>query len=141
MSKKPSTKRINLYQIKPEFVAESDIIEFENSDPIRVSNSTTQEDLGYLFIYPDSIKTPSFIKMLKKHIPEKAFTDGNKQQKAIWLLSVNKRMYAITFGNVTSKFKEGVIEERFGLRTLLNLIDSDGLKSIEKKVTVRRNAS
>ena len=61
--------------------------------------------------------------------------------KAIFLVKINvkekgkkkKRIFALAFGYGRNLLKPGVWEERFGLKTALNVIDLEKLRSINKK--------
>ena len=48
-------------------------------------------------------------------------------------INVDDRIFALTFGYGHTLLKPGVWEERFGLKVALNVINSDNLKSIDKK--------
>lgn len=52
---------------------------------------------------------------------------------AVLLITTQNRMFAVTFGHGRHLLEPGVYEERFGLRVVLNSIDEQSLRSIDKK--------
>ena len=53
--------------------------------------------------------------------------------KAVLLVSVEKRLFALAFGYGHTLLNPGVCEERFGLKVALNVIDSENVRSIDKQ--------
>jgi len=52
---------------------------------------------------------------------------------AVLFISTQSRMFAVTFGHGRHLIDPGAYEERFGLRVVLNSIDEQSLRSIDKK--------
>ncbi|HVR11437.1 MAG TPA: DUF6119 family protein, partial [Thermoanaerobaculia bacterium] len=52
---------------------------------------------------------------------------------AVLLVPSGGRIWALTFGHGRSMLREGIIEDRFGLRTALNAIDPDKVRAIDKE--------
>jgi uncharacterized protein (TIGR04141 family) len=52
---------------------------------------------------------------------------------ALLVLPSGNRFWALTFGRGRSLLREGIIEDRFGLRTALNAIDPDKIRAIDKE--------
>lgn len=59
---------------------------------------------------------------------------GSRSVSAAYLTTAGDRTFAITFGHGHAMLQPSAFEERFGLRTTLNLVDPDRLRSIDRKV-------
>ncbi len=57
----------------------------------------------------------------------------NSSVSALLLVPTAGRLWALTFGRGRSLLREGIIEDRFGLRTALNAIDPDKVRAIDKE--------
>ncbi len=57
----------------------------------------------------------------------------NSSPKAVFLVKSENRVFALCFGYGYTMFNPGVYEERFGLKVALNSINSENLRSIDKK--------
>jgi uncharacterized protein (TIGR04141 family) len=58
----------------------------------------------------------------------------NSSVSALLLIPANGKVWALTFGHGRSLLREGVIEDRFGLRTALNAIDPEKVRAIDKEI-------
>lgn len=52
---------------------------------------------------------------------------------ALLLVPSGGKLWALTFGHGRSLLREGIVEDRFGLRTALNAIDPDKVRAIDKE--------
>lgn len=57
----------------------------------------------------------------------------NSSVSALLLVPAAGRLWALTFGRGRSLLREGIVEDRFGLRTALNAIDPDKVRAIDKE--------
>ncbi len=57
----------------------------------------------------------------------------NSSVSALLLVPSAGRLWALTFGHGRSLLREGIVEDRFGLRTALNSIDPDKVRAIDKE--------
>ncbi len=57
----------------------------------------------------------------------------NSSVSALLLVPSAGRLWALTFGHGRSLLREGIIEDRFGLRTALNAIDPDKVRALDKE--------
>lgn len=57
----------------------------------------------------------------------------NASSKAVLLIEHQNRIFAISFGYGRNLLNHGVWEERFGLKTTLNMVDANNLRRIDKK--------
>ena len=126
------TNKLTVYLIK-EDIDENDI--FKNGSNLA---SEEIEDIGCLF-YTDSRRyEPDWLKhFFKNSIDNKV--NGNKFKiysataRAVLIVSVDNRQFAITFGYGRTLLNPGVWEERFGLKVTLNVSAPDELRKITKK--------
>jgi len=124
------SNNIAIYLIKQGYIDPKQILKAE-------LKSKRVNDIG-VFYYGDSYKKePSWIK--------KFFESSlgnielfNASSRGILVIPVNveinrQRLFALTFGYGWQYLKEGVYEERFGLKTVLNVVDPECLRKISKK--------
>jgi uncharacterized protein (TIGR04141 family) len=52
---------------------------------------------------------------------------------ALLLVPASDKLWALTFGHGRSLLREGIIEDRFGLKTALNAIDAEKIRAIDKE--------
>ena len=142
MSKIP-TNKLSIYLIKDEYSDPKDILK-------DCSNLESQEIDGVgVFYFDESHKfLPSWLK--KFFGPPLSDTEKlfNYTSKGVLLTSVNfesdqERIFAIPFGYGRMLLNPGVYEQRFGLKIVLNIVDSARLRKIDKTnmATVPKNTS
>lgn len=125
------TNRLNIYLIKDDFSTHDSILREIDS-----LESKQIEGVGTFYYSENPAINPSWVKSFFG-----VSLDGvvltSKSVKAIFLVSVAideaVRIFAITFGSGWTSLKPGVYEERFGLKTALNIIDPIHLRKITKK--------
>lgn len=132
MAKIP-TNKLSIYLIKQEYSSLEDI--FKDHENLTSENI---ENVGNFYFGDSYISEPSWIKKFfgnsfnntSENDKLKIFTASSK---AVFLATVEERIFAITFGYGHTLLKPGVWEERFGLKVALNILDSENLRSIDKK--------
>lgn len=123
------TNKLSVYLIKEEFKEETSIlkstnkkVELDNSNTFFFENSYVKEPSWVSDFFNDSLNIKQALKV--------------SSAKGILLTKINynsKDIYfVLSFGSGRYMLQEGVIEERFGLRTTLNIIEPSSLRSIEK---------
>jgi len=134
MDKNAKTNRLSIYLIKKEFDSPATI--FKDIDSLSAFNL---DDSGTSILYTkDSyIHPPKWIEnfFLKS---AKDFKLKNSSSQAVFFtkISLNSddfRYFTIPFGMGYHMLKPGIIEERFGLKVVLNTVDENQLRSIDKK--------
>lgn len=138
---KKKSNRLSIYLIKDEYIKPIEII--------RNANELKSEDIllnshriGTIF-YGESQKfEPSWIKKFFGDSFDNKNQDGssklfNASSKAVMLFAIDingsTKTFALTFGYGWTLLNPGTYEERFGLRTTLNIVDPDKLRRIDKK--------
>lgn len=129
----PRTNRLSIYLIKKNVFLEEAVKKKIQAHRVEIPGS------GILFVGEARINPPTWI---AKFFPD-AEIDYEKMKifssspSAAYLTKVDtedgERVFAITFGGGWTMIEKEAIEEDFGLKTTLNLINPKGLKSIEKK--------
>jgi len=123
---------LSIYLIKEEFTDHESILKDKAS-----LKSKDIRDVG-TFYYGDSTSyEPSWVSNFFSG-QLKNLKIFSASAKAILLIEVEvtkrkKRIFAIPFGYGWTMLAPGSWEERFGLKTTLNIIESDGLRKIDKK--------
>lgn len=134
MSITSKTNRLSIYLIKTEFDNPESILKDINS-----SSSLSFDENGTSTLYTkDSFDHPP--QWIEKFFLKSAedFNLNNSSSQAILLVKIKtdditSRHFAIPFGVGHHMLKSGVIEERFGLKVVLNTVDENQLKSICKQ--------
>lgn len=126
---KIKSNRFSVYMIKPEFQKLEDITESKEA-PLEIDN------VGYFVFDESNPRPPEWVKNFFG-----STLDGDKRiltssAKGILIVPIKKKdavtFFAVSFGFGRHLLKDGVIEERFGLKTVLNSLDSSSFRSIDK---------
>ena len=145
MNKKPLTNKLSIYLIKQAYSADAPEAIFKDYEALE---HETIDDAGELYYGDSYISQPLWVRKFFGSSFNNSRQDDKSRElyitppnlkiftassKATLLAKVNGRTFAITFGYGRTLLKPGVWEERFGLKVALNVIDSDKLRSIDKK--------
>lgn len=128
---KETKNTLSIYLIKEDIVDKADIL-IEDVEPLEQPNNR--------FIYYKNSKSdvPTWVKSFFKDEETLVNKLFNSSSRAIILRRIqvdeegNERIFAIPFGYGKYLLKDDVIEERFGLRTVVNLIGENNIRSINK---------
>ena len=103
---------------------------------------------GRLFLAPQRQALPGWLQFLQGGVHEELGRLLNTSTSAVVVVEAAQRMFALTFGYGRAHLRQDAIERAFGLRIVLNSVDSkDGLRSLdtstiqELTVHTRRQAS
>lgn len=92
-------------------------------------------DYGKLFVKPTQPKAPKWAGLFENYIDRKLL--GKVQSSsAAFIIPIDGRLFALTFGQGRFLLHPDAYEERFGLVVTLNSIGSDALRSIDKRTFV-----
>jgi uncharacterized protein (TIGR04141 family) len=125
------SNKLTIYLVKKEYVNFEDIV--QNSEQ-------SFKDLDkYRFYYDESdIKMPSWIKDFFGNSLDDLDVIQSASSKGLLLLKVevendNERIFVISFGHGRHLVNNDCFEERFGLKTTLNVISENTIRQITKK--------
>lgn len=132
MEKTP-TNKLSIYLIKQEYSSPEEI--FKDREKLKVEKI---ENVGDFYHGDSHVSAPSWVKKFFGESFDNS-TDDDKlkiftaSSKALLLVSEQNRVFALAFGYGHTLLKPGVWEERFGLKVALSVVDSENLRSIDKK--------
>ncbi len=122
--------KLSIYLIKKEFIEKDIHILKSDCESIHIEN------VGEVYFEKSSLRTPAWVNSFFQGQldMQKLYTSN---AKAILLCRVEveaniTRVFALTFGYGKNMLIDGVIEEDFGLRVVLNTITSESLRKISK---------
>lgn len=123
-----STNRLAVYMIKPKYRRLEDIVE-SGSKQLQI------EGVGQFVFEASHPEPPSWITKFFGDTLGRGLGILNSSAKALFLVPIQDRnrtiYFAIAFGQGRHLLKEGVVEERFGLRVVLNSV-GQSFRSIDK---------
>jgi len=123
------TNKLIAYLIKPQYTAPSDIIE-STQDGVEV------KDVGTFYFEESSVGTPSWVKEFFGGSLASGLKLLAASARGVLLVPVthkNKTVnFIVSFGLGRHLLKPGVIEDRFGLKVVLNSVNPESLRSIDK---------
>lgn len=124
-------RRYTIYRIKEERSSLDEVVRDDYIETMRVGK--IGEYKATLFVRPMAQTKPKWLDILSDCFDVSDLPIYNSQSSALLIVHMDNRMFALTFGNGRHMLKEGVCEERFGLLAALNMIDSDSVRSIDRK--------
>lgn len=133
MPDNPKTNRLSIYLIKSEFDSADKILKDIKSI---TTHNLLDDETSVLFTKDSFIRPPQWIeKFFLKSTDDFNLKNSSSQATYLTKIKVNNsyRFFAIPFGVGYHLLKLGVIEERFGLKIVLNTVDEKQLRSIDKK--------
>jgi uncharacterized protein (TIGR04141 family) len=124
---------LSVYRIKPEFTNPDDII--ADRDVRRVESVKLGGKLiGLFHLKRVDRSRPSWLSYFDgAAVDLNGFSLKTASLAAVLLVKQDDAFYAVVFGYGASLLRDGVIDERFGLRATLNAVDSGQLRSIDHK--------
>ena len=124
---------LRIFAIKDGFDDPRDILkEFRISMRAHEVRSSRDNLIGILYIRSTKA-TPNWLDFVHPRPDKNALGLKNRSHSGVLLVDLNGRMFAITFGYGHHMVQPTVRQERFGLRTVLNTIDPERIKSIDHK--------
>jgi uncharacterized protein (TIGR04141 family) len=128
LEERMTRNKLSIYLLKEGISNIEDIFEY------RVKILQKYSDSKIAYYVPSNVHAPVWLNSFFK-ISFKDLKQANSKVVLLVNLKVDKknyRMFALTFGYSKNLFKEDVLEERFGLKVLLNSVNADDLKKISK---------
>lgn len=90
---------------------------------------------GKLFVKPTQPRPPKWADLFESYV-DKTLLGSVQSSAAAFIVPVDGRLFALTFGQGRFLLHPDAYEERFGLVVTLNSIGSDALRSIDKRTFV-----
>lgn len=90
---------------------------------------------GTLFVKPTRPRVPKWAPLFQRYVARN-FLGTVQSSAAAFIISVDDRFFALTFGQGRHLLHPDSFEERFGLIVTLNSIASDALRSVDKRTLI-----
>jgi uncharacterized protein (TIGR04141 family) len=116
------TTRLSIYLIKKEF--EENIFKESGLESIKIGN-------GDLYIGKSKTSPPKWRFFFNENSSLSSLI--NSYSSAVFIVKTDYRLFAIVFGGGKNMVNRNAIEDNFGFLTVLNLVDPNNLRSIDKK--------
>jgi uncharacterized protein (TIGR04141 family) len=89
--------------------------------------------LGSLYVEQSVVNPPRWVRLFAKAVHPRDIPAKSAGSAAVLLIQSGKQVYALTFGHGKTLLAPGVVDERFGLRTVLNSINPQRIRSIDRR--------
>lgn len=126
MSKQNPSNKISMYLIKEDYSEGTKFLK----DPIDIDYM--EFPTGTLYYIESKVTAPKWVKSFFNESIDK-FRQANSRALFIVKIEGCKNYFAITFGQGLYLLNDSAIEEKFGLRVLLNSVQHDRLKLVTKQ--------
>jgi uncharacterized protein (TIGR04141 family) len=113
-------------------MTESDLINRTRA-PKRKSVSVAPGVKGSLYAEASTPREPSWASFLREGVQIDDLGLRSSSASAVLVLSSGRRLFALSFGHGRHLLDAAAIEGNFGLRTTLNAVSADRIRSIDKK--------
>lgn len=124
------SNKLNVWLIRDQFKDYDQIVESTDN-----SKSVVIPDVGTFYYEVSNVRRPDWLHGFFGYKLDLGDVFKTASSKALLLMrSPNnpERIFAITFGHGRYLLRDGVIEDRFGLKVVLNSLNPDTLKSIDR---------
>ncbi|MDF2438985.1 MAG: uncharacterized protein K0Q95_3361 [Bacteroidota bacterium] len=132
-----SKKEIKPVQKLSIFLLKEDVKNFK--DALKEKVSVTEYAIkknhnidGLIYVGLEKSHTPDWKRLLQEGTDKKMPPLSSSSTRALLFLRIDKRVFVLTFGYGKHLIKDETIERDFGLKTALNLVDADKLRSMDK---------
>lgn len=126
----PNKNKLSIFMIKKEYVEDSDIVD-------KYGNDLAVEGVGTVYWGDSRINVPQWASsFFAGQINTDRIFTANARAVLLVRIPTGKdeetRIFAVTMGYGKNMLKDDVVEERFGLKVILNTIKPDSLRRINK---------
>ena len=122
---------LSCYLIKSEFDSFDDLIR-ENVE-IRKYNIENQNNLdGMIFVGNSSSNSPRWLELLQRGATSELPILLNSSTRAVLFIKNNESIFAFPFGFGRYLIRDEVLVKDFGIKVVLNSVDSQKLRSVDK---------
>lgn len=122
---------LTIYLAKPTVRAPGDVIRPEYRKPHRILGPA-DSPLGHLYYRSHRKPSPKWAAFFDRYVPPADFGQVSTAG-AVLVMKAEDRLFAITFGTGHFSVDDDAIEERFGLRVVLNSIGEETIRRIDKQ--------
>lgn len=123
--------RLSIYLIHKDVTTFSDVlIDVHKVEEYKLKGSLKLS--GAIFVGQTKRNPAKWVQLLQQGTDKQIRELNNSSNRAVLLLKIEGRIFAIPFGFGKYLLREAAIETEFGLRTTLNIIDPDKLRSLNK---------
>jgi len=124
------SRNLTIYLVKSDYTKAEEI--FENIHRLKKHEVKTEGKLiGELFICPSNPHLPTWTKLFEGSLDLNKLGSISSSTAAVLIMTVNKHVFALSFGFGKNLLKPGIWEERFGLLVTINSVDH--IRSIDKR--------
>lgn len=123
--------RLSVYLLKKDVKNFSDALR----NPLGVEEYPIKKGLGangVIFIGRPKGNLANWVNLLQQGTTRRIGELISRSNRALLLMKLEKRIYAVTFGFGKYLLRDGAIDRAFGLITAINMIDADKLRSLNK---------
>jgi len=129
--RKPDNRKLSVYLMKEKYQDFGSILK---GKPVEYEVKRGARTVGRLFVKALPGRCPAWFSLFSGNVQEGLREKlNNRIVSAVFLLKRKGRIFAITFGYGRSLLEQGTWEERFGLKVVLNSIDREKIRVIERK--------
>ena len=89
--------------------------------------------IGTLYVKPSPVDEPAWLDFFGTTVDRKVLSLNRASSSGVLLIERNGRLFAVTFGYGRHMLRPTAVEERFGLRTALNVIGTSHIISMDRK--------
>lgn len=131
----PVTNRLNVYLIKESIATADQATKIAEDSKIKKKQI---ENVGTFYFKESNSNTPDWVsRFFLNTLSDEVRYFNSSSSCALLIVNVNikkkTKLFAIPFGTGRFILKDNVHEDRFGLKTSLNMLSPDGLKSMGKR--------
>ena len=131
-TKMPNTRTLTVIAIRDGIAGPQSILQKPHrygSYPIALDGTS----IGTLYVKPSESSLPTWLRFFEDTIDPTTLQLENSSSAAVLLVERGAKSFAVTFGHGRYMLKPTVIEERFGLRTALNGLNPDRIRSMDRR--------
>lgn len=126
---KKKTHGLTILMLKPDISTPDDAV--KNPHGHASLDVTIGAEMGKLYYKQNPSQIPKWVKIFDPTATGALASLFNSGTAAAFVIKAGERFFALTFGYGKSLLKPDCNEENFGLRTVLNSVDPDKLRSVD----------
>ena len=121
---------LTVYLVKEEFVEKSEVI---NTDKVKkqIPLQISSDEIGQLYVAKSHSNPPRWASFFEGIVDTDEF-GRNQSTGALLIIEASNRLFLFCFGQGRHLANAECIQTNFGLRTALNLLDPDSIRSLDK---------